>query len=231
MTKQIAIFTVAICTSAGLASAQPPAPPPAGAAPAATNPVTVSGAISQLNYGPDGSIDGFVLSGNTLVYLAPVWAMRLSSTIKPGEQVSATGQAVPASSSMRILDAQTLQVDGKTLSMPQPGAPAPYIGTGTIRQLNYGPQGEVNGFVLQNGMIAQMPPFGANANSILKPGMRIGVSGFEEAAPSGATVIHVQSIGVNGQTLNFNAPPPAPMGGPAGAPPPPPQAPPAPPAR
>ena len=48
---------------------QPPAPPPVGLAL-----TTVSGGISQFNYGPEGCLEGFVVAPPTLVLLPPHWA-------------------------------------------------------------------------------------------------------------------------------------------------------------
>jgi hypothetical protein len=139
MTKRIAICAVVLCASLGIAGAQPPAPPPPGAAAAPVNPATISGTISQLNYGPDGSMNGFIVSRNTLVYLPRDWALRLESVIRPGERVAVTGQPMPAAASeMQILDAQSLRVAGKTFSLPQPDAFAPCVET---RRPGGGPAG------------------------------------------------------------------------------------------
>ena len=149
--------------------------------------------------------------------------------------VNAQGYAATAVSGMQVIDVQTLSVAGHSFSMVQPSPPAPYAGNGVIRRLNYGPQGEIDGFVLQNGLFAKTPPFGASNNSVLKPGASIALSGFAHTTPFGKTVVDVQSITVNGQTIALNTvppePPPAGPGrrpgpGSADAPPPPPAGPP-----
>ena len=137
---------------------------------------------------------------------------QLELLAKPGETAEITGVVASGSvapgSGMRIIHPQTLRVAGKVFTAGQPSSPAPWAGSGVIRQLNYGAQGEVNGFVLQNGVIARTPPFGATDISVLKPGASIALSGFAAATPSGRTVVEVQSITVNGQTIAMNVAPP-----------------------
>ena len=236
-----------------LLSAQPStpaAPPPPPAANAAGTSATYTGTITQFNYGPDGRVEGFVLSPNLLVSVPPDWAAQFETSAKPGDSVRVTGFAMPAantgSTAMRSVRAETLSLGGKTYTHTAPMAPAPYTGSGVIRQLNYGPRGEVNGFVLQNGIIARTSPVGDSPLSVLKPGATISLAGMARTTPSGRTVVQVQSITANGQTIAMMAqvppPPPAPgrppralpprAGGPVGAaaPPPPPNPPAAPPA-
>jgi hypothetical protein len=198
MKKQI-LFGVLVCSSA-LLVAQPPPPAPM---PAPTS--TVTGSISQFNYGPDGRVEGFVVAPNTLVTLPPDWAIQVEMLAKTGNQVRVTGAITPTASGMQIVQPQSVDLAGKTLVVVPPSRPAPYADSGVIRSLNYGRQGEVNGFVFQNGVIARTPPFGASDVSVVKPGASISVSGFARVTPSGRTVVEVQSITANGQTIAMNA--------------------------
>ena len=220
MTNRCSLFLISLAFPV-LAAAQPPAPPPPPDAPDSGAQITVSGRITHFNYGPDGRVSGMVVDGNNLVALPPDWAMQVELLAKPGETASITGvvaqgDAAPVGSGMRIVQPQSLRVAGKVFTETLPSSPAPYTGSGVIRQLNYGAQGEVNGFVLQDGIIARTPPFGATDISVVKPGARIAFSGFAAATPSGRTVVEVQSITVNGQTIAMNAapPPPGPARGP-----------------
>lgn len=61
--------------------------------------------------------------------------------------------------------------------MPQPGPPAPYSGAGRIAQLNYAPDGAVNGFLLDNGTLAKIPPFNASNPTSIRVGARVSYSG------------------------------------------------------
>jgi hypothetical protein len=221
---QSIVFAATLATA--LLRGQPfaPAPVPQAAS-------TQEGSIAQFNYGPNGRAEGFILAPNTLVSLPPDWAMQVEVSAKVGDQVRVTGPVSPTASGMPVMEAQTVNFAGRSLTLTEPSAPAPYAGSGTIRQLNYGRQGEVNGFVLDNGVIARTPPFGAGDMSMLKQGAAISLSGFAQLTPSGRTVVEVQSLTANGGTIVLNAdrgpgpgPGPRDRRGPRGAAPPPPPA-------
>ncbi len=197
--KLLLVLASTLCTSS-LAWTQTA---PASAAPIAAA-SQLSGTISQFNYGPEGRVEGFLVNRNTLVALPPDWALQIGTTAKPNDPVTGSGVLTSLASGMQLFDPQTLTVNGKIVSLAQPTEPAPYTGSGVIRQLNYGRQGEVNGFVFQNGIIARTPPFGASDISVVRPGASIAVSGFAHVTPLGKTVVEVQSITVSGQTIALN---------------------------
>jgi putative peptidoglycan lipid II flippase len=125
--KLIAICTLALAAACGVNRAQPPAPPPPEAAPAppppappAANAITVSGPITQFNFGPDGAVDGLVISGNTLVHLPRETVAQLGNSLRPGVQVTITGIMAPSASTMQVMDAETIQAGGWTLTVPAP---------------------------------------------------------------------------------------------------------------
>ncbi len=218
------------------AAQQPPrgrrgGPPPGGPPVQAGVYTTVSGVISQFNYDRDAEIEGFLLSNNTLVHLPPRAASRIGMTVHPGDNVQISGYARTSPAGVQTIEAQGVQdrTSGKTFTIPQPGAAAPYSGSGRIEQLNYGPDGAVNGFVLDNGTLAGVPPFSATNPTSVRVGAAITYSGYARNTISGRTVVDVQNLTINGQSLNLavtgpaspGAPPPAgPQGGP-GVPPPP----------
>jgi hypothetical protein len=205
------LFGMLLC-GAVLVMAQPPAaPPPVAAPPAAAAPVassTVTGTISQFNFGPNGEVTGFVIAPNTSVSLPPDWGIQVELLAKVGNQVTVTGAVTPTLSGMQIMDAQALNIAGRTLSSIEPSQPVPYAGSGVIRSLNYGRGGEISGFLLDNGILALTPPMGTSNISVVKPGANISVSGFAHPTPAGRTVVDVQSITANGQTITMTAAPP-----------------------
>jgi hypothetical protein len=185
-----------------MAQLPPPGPSPAAAA------TTVTGALAQFNYGPNGRIEGFLIAPTTLISLPPDLAIQVELLAKMGDPVTASGLVASATSGMQIMQPQTITVAGRTLQLGEPSPPAPYAGAGVIRSLNYGREGEINGFVLQNGIIALTPRMGVNEFSVVKPGASIAVSGFARSTAGGRTVVEVQSITANGQTIALNASPP-----------------------
>jgi hypothetical protein len=88
--------------------------------------------------------------------------------------------------------------------------PAPNSGPGVVRQLKHDRGGAVNGFVLDSGTLVLVPPFDSANPSAIRPGARVQYSGNARQTPAGRTVVDVQSITANGQTLTLAAAPPAP---------------------
>jgi hypothetical protein len=121
---------------------------------------------------------------------------------------------------------------------PPPSPPQATASTttvqGTVRSLSYGPAGDANGIILDQGTEVHVPPDQANQlNSLAPIGARIQVSGWIHTGPLGDT--HVDATTITNPssraTMSFATPPPppgpgAPPPGPpdpntAGAPPPP----------
>jgi hypothetical protein len=189
----------------GLCAAQVAPPPPDASMTQATT--TVNGSITGLNYGPEGEVDGFVLSNNVLVNVPRAWSAKLDGVAHTGDQVSVTGWQTASPSGMRIIDSQTLKVGSKTFSRDQAGQAQAFQGSSTIKQLNYGRRGEVNGFLLQNGMLARTTPF-AVVPAQIKVGTSVTISGTVHQTMAGMNVIDVQTLAANGQTIAMAAPPP-----------------------
>jgi hypothetical protein len=91
---------------------------------------------------------------------------------------------------------------------------------GSVRSLSYGPAGDVNGVILDQGTEVHVPPDQANQlNSLAPVGTRIQASGWIHTGPFGDTHVDATTItNLNSKaTMSFATPPPPP--GP-GAPPP-----------
>lgn len=217
--------TAAFCTLTGAGWAQGqrgPGPHPGGPAPVGVY-TTVTGSVSQLNYDHEAEVNGFLLNNNTFVHLPPRAATRLAGAIRPGDTVQVAGLARPSLNGSQQVEAQSIQdrSSGKTLTVPQPGAAAPYSGSGRIQQLNYGPDGSVNGFLLSDGTLANVPPFGAGNPTSIRVGASVSYSGYARKTMSDRTVVDVQSLTVNGQQLVLApAGPVGPRGARGAAPPP-----------
>ena len=232
--SRILLCSLLSCVLAAGAAAQgrrgPRGGPPPGAAPVPGGLyTTVSGAISQFNYDRDAEIEGFLLNNNTLVHLPPQAAPRIGLSVRAGDSLEVRGYAQTSPAGLQTIEAQSIQdrTTGKTFSVPQPGAAAPYSGSGRIRQLNYGPDGAINGFWLDNGVFATVPPFAANNPSSIRIGGTISYTGYARNTVSGHTAVDIQSISGNGQPLALGVngsggPPPPPPGRPGAPAPPPP---------
>ena len=196
------------------------APQPFGAPAPQGVGTTVSGTLSQFNYDRDGEVEGFLLSNNTLVHVPPRVSAHVATSIHAADNIEVTGLAQTSPSGVRIVEAQRIQdrSSGLTLTVPQPGAAAPFSGSGRIQQLNYAPDGAVNGFVFDNGTLARVSPFAASNPSSVRVGATVAYSGFARNTMSGRTVVELQTLTINGQVLSINPPgrvepaPPPPLG-------------------
>jgi hypothetical protein len=223
------ISAALVCASTLTASAQarqgrPPAPG-ADPAPAGTF-STVSGTISQLNYDREAEVEGFLMSNHTLVHLPPRAAQQLAPSLHVGDNIQVTGIAATSPAGFQTVRAQSLQdrTSGRTFTAPQPGS-APYTGSGRIQQLNYGPDGAVNGLMLNDGTLVAVAPFNADNPTSIRVNTTVAYSGFARHTMNNRTVVDAQSLTINGQQLTMATP--AGPAGPRGAVPPPPPPPPA----
>lgn len=184
------------------------APPPTY-----TSPTSLSGSISQLNYGPDLQANGFILNNNTIVTLPPEAGGFLAAYLKPGGAVQLQGYLSTTATGLQRLDliSFTDTASGRTFTIPQPGQFTAYSGTGTVTQFNFNREGEVDGFFLNNGVFAKTPPpYGATLRSTVSLGSTVSIAGNAHQVLTGQTVVDVQTL--NGQTIA----PAAPAGPPAG---------------
>ncbi len=202
------VLAAVIFPAAMLAQAPPPPPPQQPGVLGSS--VSVSGAISQLNYGPEMEVTSFLVSGNTLVTFPPHVGCTIGSVLKSGENVQVTGYGSTTPAGMQRIELVSLSAEGRTFSVPRPGQFTSYNGSATVRQLNYNREGDIDGFLLSNRVFAKTPPpFSATLTSMISVGSQVSITGYAHPAMNGWTIVDVQSI--NGQTVA-----PGPVGPPPG---------------
>lgn len=181
--------------------------PPAPAASSADY-ITASGKVTQLNYNREAEVGGFLLDGKILVQLPPRESGQFISTVHAGDALQVSGPSRTSQNGFQTIDARRAKdgTTGKSFAAAEPGAAAPLSSSGRIRQLNYDADGSINGFVLDNGTLANTPPFGPSNPSSIKAGATIAFTGFAHKAPNGTTVVDVQNITLNGQALTLAQP-------------------------
>lgn len=82
-------------------------------------------------------------------------------------------------------------------------AQRPFSSNGSIRNWNYGPNGDINGFTLDRNVLVMFPPeFGATLASMARLGSRVSISGDSRGGVNVQTVVDAQSLTVNGRTIN-----------------------------
>lgn len=194
------------------------------------------GKVAEYSLTPRGDVDGLILTDGTEVHLPPHLSTQLVFAVKPGDAVTIHGlraRAIPMIQAMSVTNDAT----GNTVTDTGPGGPPGPRGAeqaltaqGRIKAQLHGPQGDLNGALLEDGTIVRLPPPEAERLAAdLTPGAMLYVKGDGFAGPLGR-VIAAQSIGPNATQLAEVAapPPPPPPGrrppprGPGMAPPPPP---------
>lgn len=225
--------------------AQAPAPPPA-LSPSAPNMVQpragmsysnqqteTRGTVQRFTLTPIGEIDGIILADGTEVHLPPHLTTQIASAVKLGDNVVVQGfrsPSVPLVIASSITDVNTGQsvVDtgppppGSRPPPPPPGVPAPgaqqMTTQGTVQMPLYGPAGDINGALLDDGTIVRIGPGEAyQIASLLSPGHSLAVQGWGLTTPYGK-VVDVQAVGPTADQM-VQVVPRVPAYGPAGPPP------------
>lgn len=83
------ILVLTLASARALFSQGPPQGPP----PDQGSYTSVSGTVSQLNYGPEMEVTSFLVNGRTLVTFPPHVAAALGSALRAGESVRVTGSS------------------------------------------------------------------------------------------------------------------------------------------
>jgi hypothetical protein len=199
------------------------------------------GQVQQFTLTPRGDIDGLILTDGTEVKTPPHLSTQIAYAIKPGDTVTIHGlhaAALPLVQAVSITDDATgrMIIDngppgpGRGPAAPPPtnataaGAGGPLPGLtevqGRVRMALHGPQGDVNGALLDDGTIVRLPPPEAwRFASLLQPGQTIVAEGAAFVTAMGK-VIDAQQIGASREQLSLVETAPGP--GPGRRPPPPP---------
>jgi hypothetical protein len=183
------------------------------------------GTVKQYTLTPRGDVDGLILSDGTEVKLPPHLTGQIVFAVRPGDAVTIRGLKALA---LPLVDAASVTNDatGATvIDNGPPGGPDRWATqqtvSGRIATALHGKRGEVNGALLDNGIILRLPPFEAERlQAWLQPGQTVAVRGVSLVTPLG-TVIDVRAIGASPNQMTELAvrPPAGPKGaGPKGGP-------------
>jgi hypothetical protein len=196
------------------------------------------GLVQQFTLTPRGDIDGLILSDGTEVKTSPHLSTEIAYSVKPGDTVTIHGlraAALPLVRAVSITDEQTGRtvVDngppgpgrrrpGEPSPAPWPGSPAagpgaPIAGLtevqGRVRMSLHGPQGDVNGALLDDGTVLRLPsPEAYRFATLLQPGQALVAEGTGFATAIGK-VFEVQQIGASREQLSLVEAPPGPRPG------------------
>lgn len=213
----LSCFAIAHVASAQSVPPQPPAgqiaappPPPGGATDSLQQLPETRGTVQRFTLTPRGDLDGFVLADGTDVHVPPHLSTQLAAAVRPGDAVSVRGYrsaSVPLVVAAAVTDAATNQTvidqgpppPGFGPPPPPPGVPTPGSQqislTGRVQASLYGPAGDLNGAVLDDGTIVRLPPPTAYQwASLLAPGQMIAAQGWGLTTAYGR-VVDAQAVG------------------------------------
>lgn len=247
----------ALALSAGALAQNPPRPPAdQPSAVIARTPVydprqlpALQGRVRQFTLTPRGDIDGLILTDDTEVDTPPYLSTQIAYAIRPGDPVTIHGlhaAVLPLEQAVSITDTATGHTVIDNGPPAPPAAPPPPLRLPArpgralpgltqvqshVRVVLHGPQGEVNGALLDDGTILRLPPAEAyRFAGLLRPGRPLVAEGLELVTAMGR-VMDARQIGAARNQLTVidtpplpgtggPPPPPAPGSGPPGPPPP-----------
>jgi hypothetical protein len=192
----------------------------------------IKGQVAAYSLTLRGDVDGLILTDGTEVHLPPHLGAQLVFAVKPGDAVTVRGlkaQAIPVVQAMQVTNDATNQSVTDTGPGAGPGGPhrpmgQPMTAQGKVKRDLYGPRGDMNGVLLDDGTQVHLPPPEAQRLAAqLAPGQTVYVRGTGMASPLGK-VIGAQALGPNSTQMAQIAAPPPPGGpgrGRRGPPPPP----------
>lgn len=211
---------VSICASIfwlvslGHALAQPAPPPGPGDLPAGRPASTVEGTVVQYLMNHHGEVDGLLLNDGSQVHLPPHMAKDLVALVKPDESVSVQGYRSVRGTVIEapiITNTKTGQslVEREPTLLDRPMVP-PQVkdmfltekhAEGIVRNLLYGPRGDLNGAVLEDHTIVRLPPHAAyQVANVLQVGRSISAIGYGTENEYGR-VIEATAIGISGTAM------------------------------
>jgi hypothetical protein len=195
---------------------------------------SIRGEIERMSLTARGDIDGVILKDGTEVKISPELSTQIAFAIKPGDRVTIHGlraAALPLVRAVSIADDvthRTVTERGSDSVNPAPpprpeprlrGAPPPPPGaapwvqgggsemSGRVRMALHGPQGEVNGVLLDNGVILRFPPDrAAQLAALIQPRQSLVADGITVTNSLG-TVMDVQQLGPSRDRLVAVGPP------------------------
>lgn len=202
------------------APGMPPAPGPGLAQPPLQGNLrtltTISGKVTAYLANDRGIYDGFTLQSSGQSYtvrFADYLGEKLMATAKKGAYLSVSGFADVDPQGINAFHLVSAKAGSTVITDTPPPAPAvPPVQdiknySGSITDFRKDMQGNINGVILGNKEIVQLPPpVIAQLQGLLKSGEKIEVTGFRVIPPAGAimaeqnTLIDPQTITLNGQT-------------------------------
>ncbi len=179
-----------------------------------------TGTVKHFTITPRGAIDGVILDNGTDVMFPPYLSTQIAYAVKLGDSVTIHGLKAanePVVQGVAITDGTHTVTDNGPPAGFGPhhhGAPTRMMVQGKVVQYLYGPRGEKNGVLLDDGTALHLPPPAIakpSVASMLKPGDTIAAVGVGTTNALGSVVM-VQQIGADSKDLTQIALPRPPHG-------------------
>lgn len=172
----------------------PPAPPPPGvdARPLAeaASITTTQGTVARFLTNPDGDVDGFMTDDGTFVRFPPHMGTQLTSALRRGDLVQASGMREEGGSfaAQRITDTRTgRQVIDEPPVRGRPPLPRTARGAGLsslsaqgqVAHVTTAPRGEPDGVILSDGTVIKLtPPVAQQFATLVRTGATVSAQGY-----------------------------------------------------
>ena len=140
------------------------------------------GIVKQYTLTPRGDVDGLILNDGTEVTLPPHLTSQIVFAVRPGDAVTIRGLKARALPLVEAASVTNFATGASVVDNGPPGGPDRSAGelttSGKIAAPLHGRRGEVNGAVLDSGVILRMPPPEAErVQSLLQAGQPVTVRG------------------------------------------------------
>ena len=140
-----------------------------------------NGTVRQYTLTPRGDVDGLILTDGTEVKVPPHLTGQIVYSIHPGDAVTIRGMRARA---LPLVQAESITNNANGRTVADNGPPGP-VGAGPETTLSgrvsatlHGARGEVNGALLDNGIVLRLPPPEADRmQALLQPGQIIALRG------------------------------------------------------
>jgi hypothetical protein len=157
------------------------------------------GIIKQYTLTPRGDVDGLILNDGTEVTLPPHLTSQIVFAVRPGDAVTIRGLKARALPLIEGASVTNFTTGVSVVDDGPPGGPdrsaSEQTVSGNIAAQLHGKRGEVNGAILDSGIILRMPPPEAErVQGLLQAGQPVTVRGTTLKTALG-TVIDASAIG------------------------------------
>ena len=157
-------------------------------------PTEVKGTVLKYSLTPRGNVDGLIMTDGTEVRLPPHAQTQIVFAVRPGDAVTIQGVKTVANP---VVTAVSLTNDatGAVVDARPPGPPQPLDDESRIKLQLHGPDGRLDGVLLEDGAIVRLPPPDAEQDAAgLAVGQPLFARGDGVATPLGK-VIAAREIG------------------------------------